>query len=347
MSDYLSLTTNDKKFMNCKSLIQIHPNKLKYYLQSMFGKLFYDQRSKINVVEDIKIISSSPNDIYASWRLFHKYCIDKVGNIEIKDGKMIAVTHKPFTSSEIKSNNDYRLNRGIMRAKKIMGSIDLLQLEKFTPIRALDFGCGDGHTGALLFNSFNVKYRYGMDVFDHDTKTFPTTYIKKDEKSSIIETLKLHSNSLDSELKQSLTATIPIGFDIIFVNMVLHHIKDASSTIKELDSLLNKGGIFIFREHNCDQKDEELPFINFEHILYTIREKEYETNSSYVNTEQITYTKAINQWLLEFPKYKILNIEKEKDKFSIRKPKHPIPQTKLNNEKYSYDDPFTVILQKL
>jgi SAM-dependent methyltransferase len=354
MTEYLNLETKDKKFNNCVLIKQLPSKITDTYLKDILSKLFYEFRTKIGP-DDFKTIINSPNDIYASWSLFNKY-----NNLSI-DFKENKIVHKPFTSQEIKENVNYRINRGFGRAKKIMRTIDLLRF-KYNKTRALDYGCGDGYTGANLFNMMGIKHRYSMDVYDQDIKTFPTQYIKHNtsntpDNKTIIETLKSNINSLDSEFKQAFSSGISIGlangnssginivtenstplFDVIFVNMVFHHIKDVNKTIQELDSLLNKDGILIFREHNCDVKDPEYPFINFEHVLYTIREKEYETNSSYILADQITYPKCISDWIALFPKYKVINVEKEKDKFSYRKP---------NNTKFSYDDPFTVILQKL
>jgi len=143
------------------------------------------------------------------------------------------------------------------RSKYEKCKIILQNYSKTTPIKKyLDYG---GSTGAIT--SYFAK-NLGLDstsAYSLDIEQWQGNVIKKEYKNIKYITIK---------------PTDPINleentFDVVTCFQVLHHVDDAElgRTIKDLHKILKKGGIFIIREHDCDNNLTRL-LIDIEHTVY-------------------------------------------------------------------------------
>jgi SAM-dependent methyltransferase len=143
------------------------------------------------------------------------------------------------------------------RSKYEKCKIILQNYSKTTPIKKyLDYG---GSTGAIT--SYFAK-NLGLDntsAYSLDIEQWQGNVIKKDYKNIKYITIK---------------PTDPINleentFDVVTCFQVLHHVDDSElgRTIKDLHKILKKGGLFIIREHDCDNNLTRL-LIDIEHTVY-------------------------------------------------------------------------------
>lgn len=121
-------------------------------------------------------------------------------------------------------DNERRVNRAKMIANEIINSIHIKK-----QCSALEFGCGTGLV------SFNLCEKF-KDIMLIDTS------------KGMIEKLDLKISN--SDVKNMRTSMVDIAsgsflqdkFDVIYSSMVLHHMTDIETTIKNLYTLLNEEG---------------------------------------------------------------------------------------------------------
>ncbi|PRR80954.1 class I SAM-dependent DNA methyltransferase [Clostridium vincentii] len=121
-------------------------------------------------------------------------------------------------------DTDKRINRAKIIADKISNSIDINK-----DYSAMEFGCGTGLVSFNLYNKFKeitlIDSSKGMiDILNSKINKYKVN-------NMVINHLDISDgNSLD------------VKFDVIYNSMVLHHIQNTSSTIKNFYELLNEDG---------------------------------------------------------------------------------------------------------
>lgn len=111
-----------------------------------------------------------------------------------------------------------------------------------------DLGCGSGFITLALAEDSSI-------VFSVDNSVNMLTELKKN----------VNNKSLNNvyPLKSSLTdiSLFDESIDAVFINMALHHIKDAGRAIKEMHRILKKGGSLVISDvmkHNGEWAREEM-----------------------------------------------------------------------------------------
>jgi SAM-dependent methyltransferase len=174
--------------------------------------------------------------------------ISNVKNISDKE----FITELKNISKTIKISDDVSRpnNRSTNRSNEIARFIDNISNGGIQTY--LDFGCGTGDitwaTADIL--SLNPKNVFGIDVKEYEG-------VRKNIANFEVSTSPFLKYENDK-------------FDLITANMVLHHVVDLKTTIRELARVLKPNGHLIIKEHN-PHKEEVIEFsicLDYMHDLY-------------------------------------------------------------------------------
>jgi len=122
-------------------------------------------------------------------------------------------------------------NRGANRARNIVSQLP----QSFYPKSFLDIGCSDGSiTSSLRFElGISRSNTYAVDVRDIRLKTYQNDF-------------EFH------QLAQGDKLPFKIGtFSLVTALMSLHHVSNAEEMVTEVLRVLEPGGYFVLREHDC------------------------------------------------------------------------------------------------
>lgn len=111
-----------------------------------------------------------------------------------------------------------------------------------------DLGCGTGFVSLALANEVSI-------VFSVDNSSNMLKQLKINASDKNYKNLYLIKSSLDN------LTLFDESVDAIFINMALHHIKDAKKAISEMHRVLKKDGIVIISdvmEHDGEWAREEM-----------------------------------------------------------------------------------------
>lgn len=111
-----------------------------------------------------------------------------------------------------------------------------------------DLGCGTGFVSLALVNEASI-------VFSVDNSSNMLKQLRANALDKNYKNLYLIKSSLDS------LSLFDESVDIVFINMALHHIKDAKKAILEMHRVLKKDGVVIISdvmEHNGEWAREEM-----------------------------------------------------------------------------------------
>ncbi|GAA0061950.1 class I SAM-dependent methyltransferase [Clostridium sp. CTA-1] len=111
-----------------------------------------------------------------------------------------------------------------------------------------DLGCGTGFVSLAVANEASIVF--SIDNSINMLKELSVSASKKDYKN--IYPIK---SSLDN------LAIFDESLNVVFINMALHHIKDAKKAIAEMYRVLKKDGVVVIsdvREHNGEWAKEEM-----------------------------------------------------------------------------------------
>jgi len=124
--------------------------------------------------------------------------------------------------------------------ESLQQQIDLLVADLFTsnPPRSkklslLDVGCGTGLSTQILLNSELGDYINTISLLDSS----PKMLLKAEEKAAQWNKKYTLIKGYVSEVKQT--------YDVVIICSVLHHIPDLEAFLKQIDAILNPGGILI------------------------------------------------------------------------------------------------------
>ena len=119
----------------------------------------------------------------------------------------------------------------------------ILQTERLTPeARLLDYGCGTGLLGLYLLP--HVKHVTGID-------TSPGMLDVLREKITQSEIPNMEVRLLDLQ-EQDTSLASSNSFDAVTMNMVLHHVKETGSLLRNLKTLLSPGRTLFITDLNTE-----------------------------------------------------------------------------------------------
>ncbi|MGA3013258.1 MAG: methyltransferase domain-containing protein [Bacteroidales bacterium] len=141
---------------------------------------------------------------------------------------------------------DWDKNKMNMERTMAVGDKLLRHLPETATLKAMEFGAGTG----LL--SFYLKDRFSeITLMDNSIEMLKAAE-EKMEKSDRLKLKTLYFDLESAEYKGT-------RFDVIYSQMVLHHIKDTEVIFKRLCQLLNPGGVLAF----ADLYEEDGSFHDF------------------------------------------------------------------------------------
>lgn len=142
----------------------------------------------------------------------------------------------------------------------------------------LDIGCADGSITIAIGQDLHLD-RY--HIFGCDVRDLPP------EEDQSQRFMFKHYDGI----------TLPYCsncFDFITIYMVLHHIPDVQSFLKEVYRVLRPGGYVMIREHNCDP-DEIRVFLDVQHGFYALVLQPVIETPDFCSTFQ-TYFRNREEW---------------------------------------------------
>ena len=142
----------------------------------------------------------------------------------------------------------------------------------------LDIGCADGSITIAIGQDLHLD-RY--HIFGCDVRDLPP------EEDQSRRFMFKHYDGI----------TLPYCsncFDFITIYMVLHHIPDVQSFLKEVYRVLRPGGYVMIRDHNCDP-DEIRVFLDVQHGFYALVLQPVIETPDFCSTFQ-TYFRNREEW---------------------------------------------------
>lgn len=124
----------------------------------------------------------------------------------------------------------------------------LLSLTNIKDKVVADLGCGTGFVSLALVNEASI-------VFSVDNSSNMLKQLKNNISDKNYKNLYLIKSSLES------LSLFDESVDVIFINMALHHIKDAKKAISEMHRVLKKDGVVVISdvmEHDGEWAREEM-----------------------------------------------------------------------------------------
>ncbi len=189
--------------------------------------------------------------------------------------KFLNNLYKQFTPKDTGfDKGQFRFNE--IEKSKVFSKLPTINKDK---IRYLDFGGGIGDVGASIAKNmgFLKQNSFVTDIQNWLGKEHTEEY------SKYITYRYLKTNDLPFEDEE---------FHFITCLQVLHHIYDKEYTISQLYRILNKQGILLIREHNCENIQDRM-LIDLEHSLHAFvvdeQGQDYlqNYNDNYMNKEEL------------------------------------------------------------
>jgi len=201
---------------------------------------------------------------------------DNIINGYINNGDNDEVIYSNLRKLFHKDKNFENVGRAVALANNII---------KFIPKNSninslLDYGCANGIITEQLGKILKIEKVYGADVKDYNIQNLHFILLKK--------------NNLMPEIEDS-------SIDLITCSMVLHHVENVDSTLKEFKRILSKNGLIIIREHNCETKNFSV-FLDIIHGLYSLVWSDPIEDETFINTYYANY-KTKKEWSNLFLKY--------------------------------------------
>ena len=239
---------------------------------------FYEVPGYLNLIEDMVNMNYSDSEIAQSIKNIIEN-IREEGSVDI-----------------IRNNKSYdkKSHMKIIKLGRILTSA-------YTPLRPykyLDFGTGDGllanGVGVNILNIANTDI-YGVDI--NPPEWFDTPRQKHPFNFSLVEQR--------TELQFS-----DMYFTHITCMNVLHHCEYQYETLQELFRVLNRGGLFLLKEHNCTPHMSNL--LDVQHLFYAVVEDGVDPH--YFIKDYYANYMSIKNWIdiLEKIGFHILNIIKNR-----------------------------------
>jgi 2-polyprenyl-3-methyl-5-hydroxy-6-metoxy-1,4-benzoquinol methylase len=200
-----------------------------------------------------------------SWD-FAAYTTDLLRNKKAKDS---FIFERLFKDTESKSVTEFSKE---YVAEYIINIFNNLHIPK--PRSLLDIGCGNCIFTKDLGMAMQIKPAdiYGADVAQEFELNWKAT------RPSDIKFVEIQNNKLRFDRK----------FDMITSMMVLHHVPEEVllEYIAEIYKLLNPGGVFVIKEHDCYNAADYM-IADLEHSLYIAKEAAVITKNNRLSADSI------------------------------------------------------------
>lgn len=164
-------------------------------------------------------------------------------------------------------------------------------VKKFKVKKLLDIGCGTGHKTVFLASLFNAE-PHGVDVKSWDTGMEQNR--SKD----------LHFSYFNGEKTKYKNNT----FDLVVINMVMHHTQKKDEMIKEAYRVLKKGGILYVRDHDALREGDKI-LIDIEHILWRMQTNDNSTLNKWIQEKIYYLDRFILDYLANVNKFKLVHAD--------------------------------------
>jgi SAM-dependent methyltransferase len=198
-------------------------------------------------------------------KYYYKLMFDLLKNRQTKDMDIYKIIYKYIKKTTNNYQKDIRFFE--FKSDKIIDLLPPEFLKNTESINYLDIGCGNCQFTKIFGERVSATFIAGVDVeeeFEKDwTKTRNTTdinfkFIKQKRGKAMTKTTHI--------------PTFGRKFHIISCMMVLHHVSAdlLNSYLKEIYNLLESGGLFILREHDCVDSEDKIIF-DVEHDLYVLQ----------------------------------------------------------------------------
>jgi ubiquinone/menaquinone biosynthesis C-methylase UbiE len=115
----------------------------------------------------------------------------------------------------------------------------------------LDLGCGDASITVGIAEELKIKTTYCADVD-----------LPNEKKYKELNYLQINENDVKLEIKER-------SIDLVTCLVSMHHFKNFSNIMKELDRISKIGTYLIIREHDANNLLQ--PFLDFIHLIYLIQ----------------------------------------------------------------------------
>ncbi|KAL4506461.1 hypothetical protein ABPG72_000032 [Tetrahymena utriculariae] len=227
---------------NEQKLFQEQASQIK---QQKGANLFYTPQKKLNRKADVQ-------SYY--YQQFSKRGLNSAHHC--RDQEQEGSINRHFTQSPVftrqkENQEDIKIRRLEDRLKMLTSVLN----PQTTNINGyLDMGCGNCEITAQIGKVYGAKYIVGCDIYSEDQFVRPA-----DTPSNI-------SFTYIANKKDSLQPVQDKSLNLITCFMVLHHIENLDTNIKELQRVIVDGGYLYIREHDAPQENIELDkYLRFKH----------------------------------------------------------------------------------
>ena len=164
-------------------------------------------------------------------------------------------------------------------------------VKKLKVKKLLDIGCGTGHKTVFLSSLFDAE-PHGVDVKSWDTGMEQNR--SKD----------LHFSYYNGEKTKYKNNT----FDLVVINMVMHHTEKKDEMIKEAYRVLKKGGILYVRDHDALREGDKI-LIDIEHILWRMQTNDKSNLNKWIKERIYYLDRFILDYLANVNKFKLVHAD--------------------------------------
>jgi SAM-dependent methyltransferase len=204
--------------------------------------------------------------------------------------QLFVINKNIMSKKSSREENIFEVNeiRGQARIKELKDVLTFLRnvvTKEGDDFRYLDYGGSDGAITASLAKFLRLRK---FQAFSVDVETWFGSEYPQPYKNEITYKIIKPNTSLAMENE---------SVDVITCFQVLHHVQDLDYTVRDLVKKLKTGGMFIIREHDCNDAVTRV-LIDVEHSLFEVVKKEtVELNAGYLfETIDSDKYKSISAW---------------------------------------------------
>lgn len=179
------------------------------------------------------------------------------------------------TVKDIEWEKKRALERGTLRNQIIKQNINIESLDRLT---WMDYGAAEGDIAIETHKEFiKIKGENNVRGFAVDVKEWHGhSNLESIKGTKNLSAIKLSEQLLKFDEKYDLLPfVLSNSVDIIFIEMVLHHLdfKSRKRIYRTFHRILSKDGIIVVREHGPNNPVDEA-FIHVQHAMYGVKEAE-------------------------------------------------------------------------
>ncbi|EAR91003.1 UbiE/COQ5 family methyltransferase (macronuclear) [Tetrahymena thermophila SB210] len=225
-----------------QKLLQDQPSQVK---QQKGANLFYTPQKKLNKKTDVQQYYYQQFSKRGLYSAHHRRNDEEEGSLNRH------FTQSPGFTRQKENQEDIKVRRQEDRLK-MLTSVLSPQIANINGY--LDMGCGNCEITAQIGKVYGAKYIVGCDIYSEDQFVRPA-----DTPSNIQFTYIANK-------KDSLQPVQDKSLNLITCFMVLHHIENLDTNLKELQRVIIDGGYLYIREHDVPQENIELDkYLRYKH----------------------------------------------------------------------------------